>query len=113
MTRTPSEVIASFLRVSGATVHTARSAAEAFAVLMAWPPDALLSDLEMPEEDGCELIARVRELAGPLRYLPAIAISGHHQTMDRVHAHAAGFDSFMPKPFDPAALVTTLKSLWV
>jgi two-component system, OmpR family, response regulator len=82
------EVTAILLRLYGATVRTASSASEAFTLLQTWPPDALLSDLDMPEEDGCQLVARVRELPGPLGRLPAIAITAHHQTMDRVHAKA-------------------------
>ena len=107
------EVTATLLRLCGATVRTAGSASEALALLKVWGwgPDALLSDLEMPGEDGCQLIARVRQLPGALGRLPAIAITAHHQTMDRIQARAAGFTSLMPKPFNVVALVSMLRRL--
>jgi CheY-like chemotaxis protein len=105
------EVTASLLRLCGATVRTASCASEALALLGVWGPDALLSDLEMPGEDGCQLIARVRQLPGALGHLPAIAITAHHQTMDRIQASAAGFTSLVPKPFNVVALVGMLRRL--
>ncbi len=49
------ELTAAMLRLCGATVKTARSAAEALAILATWKPDLVLSDLEMPDGDGYEL----------------------------------------------------------
>jgi CheY-like chemotaxis protein len=46
----------------GATVRTSLSAPEALDVLRQWRPDVLVSDIEMPGEDGYALIRKVRAL---------------------------------------------------
>ncbi len=56
------DLAAAILAGSGAEVRTCRSAAEAFAAVRAWRPDVLVSDIEMPEENGYSLIRRVRSL---------------------------------------------------
>src|SRR5690606_8700789 len=56
------EAIVSLLERYGARVHSAASVAEAMVALEAELPDVLITDLGMPEEDGFELIRRVRHL---------------------------------------------------
>ncbi len=102
------DLTAALLRLCGASVRTARSAAEALAVIQTWVPDVLLSDLEMPGEDGYQLLARVRGLPGRLGSIPAIAITAHHQAHDQARAIANGFTVLIPKPLDLLALVAAL-----
>src|SRR5437867_12309476 len=61
---------------SGAQVKTAVSVAAALDVLESWPADVLVSDIEMPGEDGYELLRRIRakERGGRTR-LPALALT--------------------------------------
>ena len=49
-------------RPAGAEVRTGSSAAEGLETLRAWRPDVLISDIEMPGEDGYTLIRQVRAL---------------------------------------------------
>ena len=49
---------------AGAEVQLCRSAADALDVSRRWRPDVLVSDIEMPIEDGYALIRKVRAL-GP------------------------------------------------
>jgi len=96
----------------GLTVLTARSAAEADAVLAQCgaPPDVLLSDIAMPGEDGFALIRRIREsVIG--KGLPAAALSAYAETGSRAHALAAGFQEHLTKPIEPTALVLALAKL--
>jgi PAS domain S-box-containing protein len=76
-------------------------------------PDALISDVAMPGEDGYSFIRRVRELhrtrGEPA--LPAIALTAFASPSDRVRALAAGFDAHLGKPMDPEQLRSTLKEL--
>ena len=73
----------------------------------------LLSDLGMPEMDGCELIRRVRamerERGGPA--LPAIMITAYIRSDDRERALAAGFAEHIPKPVEPAQLVAVVERI--
>jgi PAS domain S-box-containing protein len=95
-----------------AEVTTATSAAEALRVLEDTPADVLISDLAMPDQDGYDLIRRVRSLA-PERggNVPAVALSAYTRAEDRMRSLAAGFSLHLPKPVDPAELVAALARL--
>jgi PAS domain S-box-containing protein len=95
-----------------AEVATAASAAEALRVLEDSPADVLVSDLAMPDQDGYDLIRRVRSLA-PERggNVPAVALSAYTRAEDRMRALAAGFSLHLPKPVDPGDLVAALARL--
>ena len=97
---------------AGAVVRVAGSAAEAAALLEEWWPDVLVSDLEMPNEDGFSLLRRVRRTA--LRRgvrLPALALTAYGRSEDRIRVLAGGFNLHLAKPADPAELVLAVASL--
>jgi signal transduction histidine kinase len=100
------ELIEFLLTQQGALVTGAASAAEAFAAVKSHPPDLLLSDIEMPDENGYAFIRRVRALAPEEGgTVPSVAMTAHGSREDRDRALAAGFDRHLPKPFPPAALL--------
>ena len=96
----------------GAIVYTAASAAEAFSLLQKERPDALISDIGMPGEDGYSLIHRVRALPpeGGGR-TPAIALTAYAGAEDRVRAVMAGFQHHLSKPIEPVELIVLVASL--
>jgi signal transduction histidine kinase/CheY-like chemotaxis protein len=94
------------LERAGAQVCCAKSAAVALASLDRDPIDIVVSDLAMPDEDGLELIHRIRALSSTV---PAIALTGHHEASDR--ALAAGFDMCLAKPIDCDALILNIADL--
>ena len=59
------EMVAMMLGNAGAAVRTCTSAAEGFDTLQNWRADVLISDIEMPREDGYMFIRRVRALGHP------------------------------------------------
>jgi len=92
---------------AGAQVRTTLSASSAFDLFREWRPDVLVSDLEMPGEDGYSLIRKVRGLgASGGGETPAIALSGYGRPQDRLRSIAAGFNMHVPKPVDPRELTT-------
>jgi PAS domain S-box-containing protein len=96
----------------GAEVEAAPSAAEGLERLRQWRPDVLISDVEMPYEDGYSLIEKVRGLADEEGGLtPAIALTAHVRAEDRMRALSSGFDSHVSKPMEPEELVTVIASL--
>jgi signal transduction histidine kinase/CheY-like chemotaxis protein len=106
------ELIATVLSHGGAAVRTCASAAEALAQFEKSRPDVLVSDIEMPGEDGYALIRRIRALpAARGGNVPAAAITGYGRTEDRVRALAAGFTTHVPKPVDPVELAAVVHSL--
>jgi PAS domain S-box-containing protein len=99
-------------RGAGATVRTCLSAPDALEVLRQWRPDALVSDIEMPEEDGYSLIRKVRALdANEGGRTPAVALTAYGRTQDRVLSLTAGYNMHVPKPVDPGELTTIIASI--
>jgi CheY-like chemotaxis protein/two-component sensor histidine kinase len=96
----------------GASVRTVASADEAYAAIAEECPDVLVSDIEMPEVTGYDLVRHLRRSDQPeVRRLPAVALTAYARTEDRVKALLAGFQTHVPKPVEPAELVTVIASL--
>jgi CheY-like chemotaxis protein len=106
------DLATAILASAGAEVRTCRSAAEALDAVRGWRPDVLVSDIEMPEEDGYSLIRRVRALgADEGGKTPAVALTAYGRTQDRMQSLAAGYSMHVPKPVDPGELTTIIASL--
>jgi PAS domain S-box-containing protein len=106
------ELLIAVLRQCEAEVLAVARAADALDALDAWRPDVLVSDIEMPDEDGYALIRKVRARA-PERggQIPAAALTAYARSEDRMRALVAGFQIHVPKPVEPAELVTVVASL--
>jgi CheY-like chemotaxis protein len=101
------------LRGYGASVRCAMSATEAVATLPEFRPDLVLSDIAMPGRDGFAVLSEVRAVETLLgRRVPVAAVSAYAHAEDRQRAIAAGFDHYLAKPVDPAALASTVTALW-
>ncbi len=95
-----------------ATVTVVASAAEALEAVRRERPDVLLSDVEMPGEDGYSLIAKVRALPPEEGgQTPAAALTAYARLEDRTKALRAGFQMHVPKPVEPAELVAVVANL--
>lgn len=106
------EMLSVLLEQCGASVTTVASASEAFEMLQRLKPDILVSDIGMPDEDGYTLITRIRDLSAEKGgQTPAIALTAYARTEDRIRALAAGFQTHMAKPVEPAELIAVIQSL--
>jgi CheY-like chemotaxis protein len=105
------ELLKLMLERCGAEVRTAQSAREALREIEEWKPDLMISDIEMPGEDGYYLIQRVRSFAQAQGRLPAIALTAHARVEDRLRALRAGFDAHVAKPVEMNELITVIESL--
>ena len=75
-------------------------------------PDAIVSDIAMPGEDGYSLIRRVRSLdIDGVNRIPAIALTAYSRTKDRTQALSAGFQMHVPKPVNAAELAHAIVSV--
>ena len=106
------DLIEFLLTQQGAVVTAAASGAQAFAAIEREVPDVLLSDIEMPDETGYELISRLRLLpAGRGGQVPAVAMTAHGSREDKERALAAGFQRHIAKPFQPVDLFVVVAEL--
>ena len=69
-------------------------------------PDLILLDLGLPDMDGNDIIASVREWTS----CPIIVISARTGEHDKVAALDLGADDYMTKPFSPSELVARVKA---
>lgn len=106
------ELLRSILAHQGASARTAGSVKEALVQFNSRIPDVLLSDIGMPEEDGYELIRKVRNLNREQGgQVPAVALTAFARSDDRRRVISAGFHMHLAKPVEPAELVTVVASL--
>jgi PAS domain S-box-containing protein len=93
-------------------VTAVASAGDALDALERLKLDVIVSDIEMPEEDGYSFIRKVRAIEGEQNgRIPAAALTAHAGVGDRLRALSAGFDIHVPKPVEPAELVAVIASL--
>ena len=98
-----------FLRVSlesnGYRWAEASSASEGLAQAASQNPELVLLDLGLPDLDGLEVTARLREWAK----MPIIVISARGQEEDKVRALDAGADDYLTKPFGVNELLARIR----
>lgn len=96
-----------------AEVATVASAAEALQEIGRQKPDVLVSDLGMPDQDGYELIKKVREMEAAQNDIatPALALTAYAKAEDRVRSLAAGYQVHLSKPVEPAEFLLVVANL--
>jgi PAS domain S-box-containing protein len=104
------ELLSALLKGCAATVHAADSAASAREILNTDPVDVIISDIEMPGEDGYAFIRSVR-LEEKTYKIPAVALTAHARSEDRTMALRAGFLWHLMKPVEPAELIAIVANL--
>jgi PAS domain S-box-containing protein len=104
------ELLISILNYAGATVLAASSAIEALKLFQQTKPDVLISDIEMPHRDGCELMRQIQALTEEAQdTLPiAIALTAYAEEIHQQQALAVGFQLYVTKPVQPDELVKTI-----
>jgi PAS domain S-box-containing protein len=105
------DLVAAILRRAGASVQTSLAAAAAREQLSRWRPDVLISDIEMPGEDGYALIRQIRLEGNHGRMIPALALTAFGRAEDRIRALSAGYNMHAAKPVDPVELTTMVARL--
>ncbi|MDJ0717673.1 MAG: response regulator transcription factor [Prochloraceae cyanobacterium] len=93
-------------------VVAASNASEAWELLQKNTPDLIITDIMMPEVDGYQFLAQLRE-DPRFKALPVVFLTARGMTSDRIQGYQAGCDAYLAKPFDPEeleAIVTNLLS---
>jgi CheY-like chemotaxis protein len=99
------EALSMLLELEGHSVQVAYDGVAGLALIESVSPDVVLCDIGLPGMNGYEVAQAARRLATvPL----LVAITGYGQTDDMARASDSGFDHYLVKPVDPAAVLELL-----
>jgi two-component system, sensor histidine kinase and response regulator len=99
------------LEKRGHKVKMAGSGREALEYVERESFDIILMDVQMPDMDGLEATARIREIEKRRStYTPIIALTAHTMKGDRERCLAAGMDQFINKPIDAERFVEVVET---
>jgi len=106
------DLVKQILTDCSAQTVSAANAKEAMMLVERERPDAIVSDIGMPDMDGFELMRRVRAL-GSARggNTPAIALTAFTPPEDKTRLLQADFTYYMLKPVDPSELVANVATM--
>lgn len=93
------------LRTEGYRVSEARTGAAALLLVEANAPALVLLDLGLPDCDGMDVLARVREEGST----PVIVVTARNLDDQKVRALDAGADDYVVKPFSMAELFARIR----
>jgi two-component system cell cycle response regulator DivK len=96
------------LRRSGYAVVEANTGRSAIRLAALQAPVLVLMDVQLPDLDGIEALRRLREEQRTAA-IPVLAVTAQAMERDRERLLAAGFDGYISKPVDVAALLATVK----
>ena len=103
-------VAARLLEKQGHVVTTVQTGREALRALSGHPFDVVLMDVQMPEMDGLEATAAIRESEEASgAHLPIVAMTASAMRGDREACLAAGMDDYISKPISADILFELLK----
>lgn len=91
--------------------HQAANGNEALDIIRKAEISLVLTDLQMPEMDGHQLLSAIRTLKKPLNQIPVIVISGSSEPAEEQLLLKKGFSALVGKPFLEKELLGTLLSV--
>ena len=95
------------LGAEGFEVIEADSAEKAFATIEARKPEIVILDLGLPDQDGLDVIRRIRKSGSKL---PIVVLSSRGDERGKVEALELGADDYVTKPFGIAELVARIRT---
>jgi DNA-binding response OmpR family regulator len=100
-------LLTEYLARFGMTVTAAGRPEDALRLLREAPPDLVVLDVMLPDEDGFAVCRRIRERSP----VPVIMLTARGDLADRVLGLTLGADDYLPKPFEPRELVARIEAV--
>jgi CheY-like chemotaxis protein len=92
------------------TVTAVSDGQQAIDLIQAAPPDIVLADVGMPERDGYEVAAFIKNDPA-LAHIPVLLLTGAFEPIDEERAQSVRCDGVLAKPFEPQMLISRVKEL--
>jgi CheY-like chemotaxis protein/HPt (histidine-containing phosphotransfer) domain-containing protein len=103
------QVAVGMLERAGHEATVAENGREVLALLERRPFDVVLMDVQMPEMDGLEATAAIRDRERARGgHLPIVALTAHAMKGDAERCLAAGMDAYLAKPLQPRELASAI-----
>ncbi len=108
--RTMREMVSFTLKSEGYEVIEAEDGKAAISALNGMKIDAVITDLNMPNMNGFELIATLRQ--NPLyKFTPILMLTTEGDAGKKAEGKAAGATGWITKPFDPQKLIAVVRKV--
>jgi len=101
------DLIASYLRADGFSVHTAQDGPTALAQARAVRPDLIVLDVMLPGMDGMEVCRRIQQEFD----VYILMLTARAEEIDKIVGLSVGADDYLTKPFSPRELVMRVKAI--
>lgn len=102
------QLVSFALKSAGYEVVAAVHGKDAVEKMKATKMDMVVTDLNMPEMDGIELIRNIRSSAAS-RFTPIVMLTTESQESKKQEGKQAGASAWLVKPFKPEELVGIIK----
>ncbi len=104
------QMVAFALETAGYQTAQAADGKEALALLKTTPVDMIITDLNMPNLNGIELIRQVRALPA-FKFVPIVLLTTESEDSKKAEGKAAGATGWIVKPFNQEQLLAVVKKL--
>lgn len=98
------------LKNTGYEICDFECAKEFYQELSRKTPDIILLDIMLPDEDGLEIVKKLRSNA-ETKHIPIILVTAKTSEIDKVKGLDIGADDYMTKPFGVMELISRVKAL--
>ncbi len=93
------ELLCDWLEAENYDVASATTLEQAFAAIQEMPPDAVLLDVQLGDQDGLSIASWIRKQTS-LSHIPVIAVTAHAMVTEQERIYVAGCNACVSKPVD-------------
>jgi two-component system KDP operon response regulator KdpE len=101
------QLLGDYLTGQGCLTRTANDGRDGLRALFAHQPDLIVLDVTMPNKDGWETLARIREVSD----VPVIMLTARGEEADVLRGFSIGADDYVTKPFSFAQLMARIRAV--
>ncbi|HOS83847.1 MAG TPA: two-component regulator propeller domain-containing protein [Bacteroidales bacterium] len=92
------------------TTHTASDGNKGFELIVNQVPDIIITDIEMPQLNGIEMIQKLRK--HPItNHIPIVILSSKDSDIEQIEGYQSGADDYVTKPFNHEILLNKVQAI--